>query len=736
LDEGRRTERFSFSPDGKLLAGAGDGKIVLWEASEGGRWRAGRDRIDGWVVAFSRDGALLAVGGKNRAVSLMDLKTRKSKGELRDAKVGVWVAGMAFAPEGKTLATSVAAPDHPHGTGEVCIWDVATQKLLRKMGEADEPKRLASSGGQTLAFAPDGKRLAAVSSKPGVAVHLWDPATGKVLDTIKDDAKRIQGVSLSADGKVLAWGDGAGKVHVWDVAASKELAVVDAPASDATAVALAPNGQTLAMGGSRGIIRLWHTDNGKERTVPPEKTPGVRAAFFLPDGKRVLLAGDDGLFRVWDGPGKKERDGFGEKGTETLSAALAADGKLLATLGANGKPGLWDVASGKVRLDLEDVRQVARCLALSSDGQWLVAGDVLGNLHVWETATGKVRTSKLEQPSAINRVAFSPDNHTLAVGSEDGQVRVGDVRKETAFRVLDTRGFPIKALAFSPDGRLVAWCGERGGARVCEAETGKELRQFPPPSSGFTALCFSPDGRALAASETDHSVWVLESETGKPRRHFEGQRATVTDLAFSPDGRSLLAVGEDSQAFLWDVTGRQGAARPVADVDFTDLIDLCNDLKSADAVRAYRAMGMLAAVPKESVPFLNQRLHLATPINAKRLAKLLADLEDKEFNVQEKAATELEELGPAVVPHLRKALAGKPSLPVRRWLELALENVQAQAIDKQRLVILRALEVLERAGTPQAREVFVKLAEGEPGSWLTQEAKASLDRLARRGATP
>ena len=44
----------------------------------------------------------------------------------------------------------------------------------------------------------------------------------------------------------------------------------------------------------------------------------------------------------------------------------------------------------------------------------------------------------------------------------------------------------------------------------------------------------------------------------------------------------------------------------------------------------------------------------------------------------------------------------------------------------------RVCEALERAGTPQARRLLEALAEGAAGARMMQEAKASLERLARR----
>ncbi|HTU18889.1 MAG TPA: hypothetical protein VMG10_12590 [Gemmataceae bacterium] len=47
----------------------------------------------------------------------------------------------------------------------------------------------------------------------------------------------------------------------------------------------------------------------------------------------------------------------------------------------------------------------------------------------------------------------------------------------------------------------------------------------------------------------------------------------------------------------------------------------------------------------------------------------------------------------------------------------------------------RALEVLEQLGTPEARGLLRRLADGAPEARLTREARAVLQRLAARGDT-
>jgi HEAT repeat protein len=90
----------------------------------------------------------------------------------------------------------------------------------------------------------------------------------------------------------------------------------------------------------------------------------------------------------------------------------------------------------------------------------------------------------------------------------------------------------------------------------------------------------------------------------------------------------------------------------------------------------------------------------------------------------------LERLGEEAAPALRKALASKPAPEVRRRIESILKK--SRTLSPETLLVVRAVEVLENIGTPEARELLKSLADGVPEAVLTQEAKASLERLAEK----
>jgi hypothetical protein len=155
---------------------------------------------------------------------------------------------------------------------------------------------------------------------------------------------------------------------------------------------------------------------------------------------------------------------------------------------------------------------------------------------------------------------------------------------------------------------------------------------------------------------------------------------------------------------------------------------LWTDLASGDAARAHRAILALASSPDRAVAFLKDRLRPVETPDPRRLAPLLTALDSTDFAEREQAVRELEGLGFAAEPALRRALKGKPSPEMRRRVEWLLERLGGTPT----LRAVRGIEALELIGTAEARLHLHMLAQGAPAARLTQEAKASLQRLATR----
>jgi hypothetical protein len=297
----------------------------------------------------------------------------------------------------------------------------------------------------------------------------------------------------------------------------------------------------------------------------------------------------------------------------------------------------------------------------------------------------------------------------------------------------------LGAIAFAPDGRTLAGVEQSssrevlGNLHLWHVVTGKE-RSFPsPPGPRCFCITYSPDGRTLAWGGVGSTITLWEVAAAKVRLRLEKHRSYVWDLSFSPDGKLLASGSADTTALVWDPAGLVRRPSPLSPEDRQAL---WADLAGADAARAYRAVATLAGSPAEALPLLREKMKPAAGVDRQRIVRLVGALESDEFAVREKATKELGQLGEVAETALREASAAQPALELRRRLDQLLEQLEAPVTAPERLQQLRAVEVLEHVGSPEAREVLEKLAGGAPEARLTREARAALDRLAKRPTGP
>ncbi len=491
----------------------------------------------------------------------------------------------------------------------------------------------------------------------------------------------------------------------------------------------------------------------RRSAVDPAPKSIVFAVCFSPDGKQMALACEDKVVRIYDWPSGKERTVLEGHNERIWMAAFSPDGKLLASCtGEYSQPEspaelrLWDLTTGKKKTTLDGHKGLVFSVMFSPDGRTLISTGWDGTVRLWDVAQEKERAALTDHQGPVRMAAYTPDTKSFATAGFDGTVRFWDAATARPIKTIVAHESGVQCVAFSPEGRYLATCDRPTGApgngtiKLWDVASGEELAQYQGIKGPVLSLAFSPDGTTLAAGGGSYAqsgeVKLFEVASSLVRASFDGHKEWVECVRFSPHGRVLVSAGGFTRGQPGEVRAWQIAEwhqKKPERLAGERLQGLWGKLADRDAAAAYQAILELSAVPGDAVPFLKESLRPVEPVDPKRVAKLIEDLDNDAFQVRERASQELEQIADLARSALQKAQAEPKSAEMRKRTEALLRFTLSSPEQLRRL---RAVEVLEASAAPAAKQLLQELAQGAPGARLTEQARAALGRLDRPGKVP
>ena len=240
-------------------------------------------------MSFSANGRVFAYAVAPGRVRLWDTARRRVTSTIGPARSGV-VTAFALDADGTRLAVLST-----RGTGsEVDVWDVRKHRRVQKWPDVRDTA--------PVVFGPDAGLLAAATagSSPRYGADLFnlaDPLSTDPGHALPDQDGGRWTMAFSPDGHRLAVAAPSGEVTLWrgDGSTGSDVPVSVASGSGFVtdpALAFSPRGNLLAVGDRDGTLRLWNAATGTQEG-PDLPTPGdpVQALAFGPDGDTLYSLG-------------------------------------------------------------------------------------------------------------------------------------------------------------------------------------------------------------------------------------------------------------------------------------------------------------------------------------------------------------------------------------------------------------------------------------------------------------
>ncbi len=346
---------------------------------------------------------------------------------------------------------SGSAPDMPKEGDPLSAAEVALVERWIKAGSQDDspalsalrftqdkpPVYLRPPVISALAFSPDGQTLA-VSGYHEILLHKAD---GSGLNArLVGESPRIEGICFSKDGRWLAACGGApalfGEVQIWSVTNHSLMQAYKIGLDSLYGISISDDGRRVAFGGADKIVRMISVEDGKELMKFDNHGDWVFATLFTLKGQRLLSGSRDRAMKLIDVANGQFIDDINKLLEGVLCMARHPKENQVVYGGDMGMARIYKIAENQGRTaannDVNLVREFERqpgpihAIAYSPDGAQIAIGSMGDEVRVYKTSDGSRAATFMGHPGAVFALAYHPQGKRIATGGYDGQVRLFD----------------------------------------------------------------------------------------------------------------------------------------------------------------------------------------------------------------------------------------------------------------------------------------------------------------------
>jgi WD40 repeat protein len=556
----------SFSPDGQVIASADDNGIIkIWD-SEGSKIRD-IDNYGTQELEFLKND-LIQVTNKNNSIKLYTItgdlvkaynnSYDQQKTELIDPRKKLMISADRYSSSFALFLYILYIDNSIYSLlgrhiESINDFDYSLQNQILSSASNDDTVKLWKINIPTekLTNRADQVKLYNLEEKREI--------------TLIEQMEKINSVTLSPDGKIVAVVSNDNLITLWDNKGEK-IKTLDHQ-SQVTGIYFSPDSQLVASISSDNQVKLWKTDGEFIATLPGH-TYEVKEVKFSPDSQIIATRGDDNFLKIWNRDGT-ERGRVIDHLEKVNDIEFSSNSQIIASLSyshsrpQNSRVKFWlsDRPFSQKTQFIEDYGMTG--LEFSPDSRTMASihGNQNENYNI--VKLWAIGNSTLNQPleehkntikheSRITDVSFSPDSDIIATASKDNTIQLSNSRDGSPIKTLLEHTAPVESLSFSPDGEVLASVSDDNTIKLWSRE-GKLIETQPllnykknlEYQEIDSEVKFSPDGNFMTLVS---SIDNYQQDGYNYTINFWSRNNNQISNVKTISGRSF---GEPSQSISW-----------------------------------------------------------------------------------------------------------------------------------------------------------------------------------------